>query len=387
MSEMTDEQLISYCEIHCETERALFNQTHVNRMFELAGSAERVTGWVSMKEEMRELCVLARERLKRQAEATRSPPKASRQSNVINLVPQAPFEPKPIWIDYTNWRGERAVRKIHPISVEHCATQHHPDTQWLLNAVDLDRHERQPPQDGKSFESKHLRAFALKDIARIFTTEPTNQTLCFHSSTMLSLSAADLIEAAGAVSGQHLVGTSNWAAAMLQWLCRGDDFAQNENRRLRKMLCQAHAGHLGYYDDGCAQDNRENPAIDFMKDSLDDIEKSMRLRALNALNSKTYQLPKRDRPFFYEGEVTDVEVISGDLVSDKKLYLLSKDGHYMEFRPEVCDGVMQSARQLLGLARRLNADLCRTTYRIAVANDHSGGVTPKQPEQFGVRLV
>lgn len=34
---MNDNELIGYCNIHCETDLALFHKNHVRRMFELAG--------------------------------------------------------------------------------------------------------------------------------------------------------------------------------------------------------------------------------------------------------------------------------------------------------------------------------------------------------------
>lgn len=64
-NEMTDEQLIGYCEIHCETPRALFKGSHINRMLELAGHpkgfVQRVPDdqFISVHEEMKELCKLA----------------------------------------------------------------------------------------------------------------------------------------------------------------------------------------------------------------------------------------------------------------------------------------------------------------------------------------
>jgi hypothetical protein len=71
-SGMTDEQLISYCESHCTTERALFSARQYNRMVELAGNPEafpRVSpshadAWASLHEPMARLCSLARERLR-----------------------------------------------------------------------------------------------------------------------------------------------------------------------------------------------------------------------------------------------------------------------------------------------------------------------------------
>ena len=47
---------------------------------------------------------------------------------------------KEVWIDYTNHRGERAWRHILPlgqISFEN--SQWHPETQWVMEAVDLDK--------------------------------------------------------------------------------------------------------------------------------------------------------------------------------------------------------------------------------------------------------
>lgn len=66
-AEMTDRELIGYCRLHCKTERALFNANHVNRMLELAGHPDgfvkRVNGWLSVHDEMLELCDLAEKRI------------------------------------------------------------------------------------------------------------------------------------------------------------------------------------------------------------------------------------------------------------------------------------------------------------------------------------
>jgi hypothetical protein len=61
---MSDEELIGYCQLHCETERALFSGAQINRMILLAGCpSDFVTsvseGWHSLHEEMAELCELA----------------------------------------------------------------------------------------------------------------------------------------------------------------------------------------------------------------------------------------------------------------------------------------------------------------------------------------
>lgn len=63
-------------------------------------------------------------------------------------------------IDYTNWRGKRGMRRIIPIRVAFENNEYHPETQWLLEAVDLNDadhkiktfamkgiHSWQPPSD------------------------------------------------------------------------------------------------------------------------------------------------------------------------------------------------------------------------------------------------
>lgn len=47
--------------------------------------------------------------------------------------------PQQVWIDYTNHRGERAYRRIHPLKVSFEYTEWHRVSQWLLEAVDLDK--------------------------------------------------------------------------------------------------------------------------------------------------------------------------------------------------------------------------------------------------------
>jgi len=52
-------------------------------------------------------------------------------------------------IDYTNWKNERAFRRI-PINVYYGSNEFHPEQQWLMEATDLDKNA--------------LRCFAMKDI-------------------------------------------------------------------------------------------------------------------------------------------------------------------------------------------------------------------------------
>lgn len=55
-----------------------------------------------------------------------------------------------VWIDYTNWKGVRAKRLIIPRRIVFGTTEYHPNSQWLLEALDV--------QKGES------RTFAMRDI-------------------------------------------------------------------------------------------------------------------------------------------------------------------------------------------------------------------------------
>jgi predicted DNA-binding transcriptional regulator YafY len=61
-----------------------------------------------------------------------------------------------VWIDYTNWRGERGIRHIRPQELLWLSTEYHREPQWLLHAWDV--------------EKRAKRDFALKDIHSISTT-------------------------------------------------------------------------------------------------------------------------------------------------------------------------------------------------------------------------
>ncbi len=59
---------------------------------------------------------------------------------------------KEVLIDYTNWKGERKIRKIHPTGrMQYMSTKWHPEEQWLLEARDLEGGDV-------------LKWFAMKDI-------------------------------------------------------------------------------------------------------------------------------------------------------------------------------------------------------------------------------
>lgn len=58
---------------------------------------------------------------------------------------------KTVHIVYTNWKGETAERTIVPIELWYGATDYHPEEQWLLRALDIEKNDE--------------RNFAIKDIA------------------------------------------------------------------------------------------------------------------------------------------------------------------------------------------------------------------------------
>lgn len=66
----------------------------------------------------------------------------------------------------------------------------------------------------------------------------------------------------------------------------------NESEKaIRRLLCSVYAGPLAYTDDGEAQDNREHPHIDFMRDSADEIQAKMRQRNLTKLSPAAQAAP------------------------------------------------------------------------------------------------
>lgn len=60
-------------------------------------------------------------------------------------------KPQLVDIDYTNYRGDRAIRTVMPIEIFYGTNKFHPGEQWLLLAHTLDR-------DGDK------RTFAMRDI-------------------------------------------------------------------------------------------------------------------------------------------------------------------------------------------------------------------------------
>lgn len=60
----------------------------------------------------------------------------------------------PIKVEYTNYRGEKGIRTIVPISFYFGSTEYHPQEQWLVKLWDVDRQAE--------------RVYALKEITRWF---------------------------------------------------------------------------------------------------------------------------------------------------------------------------------------------------------------------------
>lgn len=77
----------------------------------------------------------------------------------------------------------------------------------------------------------------------------------------------------------------SFARAVLAKWGTPPEVARTETIELRRMLCAAHAGHLAYMDDGEAQDNREFPLIDFLRDSPPEIQDKLHRRALKKFST------------------------------------------------------------------------------------------------------
>jgi len=63
---------------------------------------------------------------------------------------------KAVRILYTNYRGETGVRIIIPEKLFFGSTEWHPEPQWLLEALDVEKGEK------RSFAMKDVRAWFLK---------------------------------------------------------------------------------------------------------------------------------------------------------------------------------------------------------------------------------
>lgn len=46
-------------------------------------------------------------------------------------------------ICYTNWKGETSIRLIEPLRIYFGSNQWHPEEQWLLEATDCEKGEKE----------------------------------------------------------------------------------------------------------------------------------------------------------------------------------------------------------------------------------------------------
>lgn len=93
-----------------------------------------------------------------------------------------------------------------------------------------------------------------------------------------------------------------------------------ENLELRRMLCVAHAGAAAYMDDGEAQDNRDLPMIDFLRDSPPEIRDKLNRRALKKLAAPqpTKTVPPAGRVPEFDQFLSDVMTAAGLVTHGKQ---------------------------------------------------------------------
>jgi predicted DNA-binding transcriptional regulator YafY len=63
-----------------------------------------------------------------------------------------------VCVDYTNWRGERMLRRIVPQRLYLAEVEWHAGSQWILDAWDV--------------EKEAIRSFAMKDIKSWVPEQP-----------------------------------------------------------------------------------------------------------------------------------------------------------------------------------------------------------------------
>jgi hypothetical protein len=79
---------------------------------------------------------------------------------IAGLLPETDAEaPAPVAIRYTNHRGETTVRRVVPLRIWHGSTEWHPEAQWLMDALDVDKGAE------RSFALRNVLAFDAHDSA------------------------------------------------------------------------------------------------------------------------------------------------------------------------------------------------------------------------------
>ena len=48
------------------------------------------------------------------------------------------LQPRPVVIDYTNWKGVRRLRTVLPFSLSYKKSPWHPTAQWIMEAYDVE---------------------------------------------------------------------------------------------------------------------------------------------------------------------------------------------------------------------------------------------------------
>ena len=66
----------------------------------------------------------------------------------------------------------------------------------------------------------------------------------------------------------------------------------SDEAELRRMLAWSYSGHHLYCDDGELQDSREQPFIDFKRDTIAELKDKMEQRGLNRLHRELHQNEK-----------------------------------------------------------------------------------------------
>ncbi|WP_262527790.1 hypothetical protein [Agrobacterium tumefaciens] len=92
----------------------------------------------------------------------------------------SPKPVEPLALPYKNWRGEISTRKILPIRLEFSATEWHPEPQWLLIAIDVEKNVE--------------RSFALKDFNPPTPASPVTSKAAEIVTSMIKKSKDDLFE-------------------------------------------------------------------------------------------------------------------------------------------------------------------------------------------------
>lgn len=75
----------------------------------------------------------------------------------------ASSNPEYLKFSYRNWKGETGVRTVAPTQIWYGATEYHPEKQWFLKALDLDKDEE---RDFALADFAGVQAAALPDPAK-----------------------------------------------------------------------------------------------------------------------------------------------------------------------------------------------------------------------------